>query len=333
MGRAAVRPSRPAARFFRYQTTGNLSSETLPFNLNQFMRCIGRIKDLRRCKNEAAHFFCRKHRWQPLFAAISLLTFIGTATGVFRDVIDPVFAYFSNSSRQIELNKNYPIKFGEGRKEVQRHLGKPQDEGVVFQSYYSEGLRVYYDRHTQQVDGFVVSPQDSGVAFKGLVLGLRVGDLFERAKTLYGNPLYWGQPNPDISLALWHVDGKLLMVSLSRTERDSGRITSMVICMESSFASYDAVATVVAGELHRGLKPSFLEPEALTEDTNVIMAFDNPVFSEPFAVIGTDLCEYGGASTYVMFGESNLVTFWLYPAGDNDEPRIRAIYRPDQIQH
>jgi hypothetical protein len=52
------------------------------------MQCIGRTRDLRRCKNQASTKWlcCKKHRLQPLVLLISLITFAISIVGA----IDPI---------------------------------------------------------------------------------------------------------------------------------------------------------------------------------------------------------------------------------------------------
>jgi hypothetical protein len=289
------------------------------------MQCIGRTKGFRRCKNQAARVFCHTHRWQPLVAAVGLLGFIGAAAGLFRDAIEPLLAYWGDSSRRVELTEDYPVKFGHGRDKVLRLLGQPQDEDAVFQSFYTEGLRIYYGPHTQKVDGFVVAPYESGVVFRGSVLGLHIGDSFDRAKARHGKPEHWGLPNSDLSLALWRIDENILAATLDRTAPDASRITSLVICTEASFAYYEAIAAITASELRRGLRPSFLE-EGAERHANLVMPFDDPVFASFYEVIGTRLGEWGGGWTYVRFGTGAVVAFWIYPLG-GETARVRGIFK------
>ena len=55
------------------------------------MRCIGRTKTFKRCKNETG-ILCKHHYYQIYVAIFSIFTFIATAGGLFQDVIKPLIS-------------------------------------------------------------------------------------------------------------------------------------------------------------------------------------------------------------------------------------------------
>lgn len=57
------------------------------------MRCLGRTKNARRCKNEALsrYAFCRQHRFQPWLAFFAVVSVLGVFFGLYRDAIEPLF--------------------------------------------------------------------------------------------------------------------------------------------------------------------------------------------------------------------------------------------------
>lgn len=56
------------------------------------MRCLGRTKTLRRCKNQARRVFCQHHRFQPLAVCIFLLGLLAALAGLYQDLWNPLRA-------------------------------------------------------------------------------------------------------------------------------------------------------------------------------------------------------------------------------------------------
>lgn len=50
------------------------------------MRCLGRTNTIQRCRNETRSLFCRHHRWQPIAALISIISFLGVLAGIYQDI-------------------------------------------------------------------------------------------------------------------------------------------------------------------------------------------------------------------------------------------------------
>lgn len=72
-------------------------SALLAFRYTQIVRCIGRTKRGKRCKNAAKHFFfCKKHRYQPLTLLTTILGVISIYAGVFQDLFKPGFLFIRN---------------------------------------------------------------------------------------------------------------------------------------------------------------------------------------------------------------------------------------------
>jgi hypothetical protein len=65
------------------------------------MRCLGRTKSLKRCKNKSKGLFCRHHRWQPITFIISILTFIALFGGLYQDVFRPISKTITDGAKLI----------------------------------------------------------------------------------------------------------------------------------------------------------------------------------------------------------------------------------------
>ena len=92
-------------------------------------------------------------------------------------------------SDDVNLERDFPVKFGDNIETVHKKLGMPQETSSIIESYYSEGLRICYDRYTSQVDGFLIQYLESGSVYSGKVLGVRIGDSYAYAKKILGNPI------------------------------------------------------------------------------------------------------------------------------------------------
>lgn len=236
----------------------------------------------------------------------------------------------STPASVIDLETDFPAKFGDSRKDVWTHLGKPQEARVVWDCFYSEGLNIYYDRHTKEVDGFHISRLPSGVSYPGRVLGVRLGDSFDKAKMLHGRPEHWGLPEEDASLAIWQKDNDLrLIIAVSRSGPDAGRILSITYCRENSFANYIPIAATTLQELRNGRPLSFAEEGGDPFFASELRP-DNPLFQMAYDIVDASLGMMGGAIITVYFKNSEVVLLWIYPLGWT-QPRVRMIVKPDEI--
>lgn len=80
------------------------------------MRCIGRTKKSKRCKNDCKVLFCHHHRCQWLIAIFSLFTVIATLVGFYQDAIKPILEKEKIRQEALEgilkaeKEENVPIK-------------------------------------------------------------------------------------------------------------------------------------------------------------------------------------------------------------------------------
>ena len=68
------------------------------------MRCLGRTRTLQRCKNNARIIVCHKHRFEPWFAFVGVVSFFGVVAGIYQDAWKPMFGDNSTSITQIALD-------------------------------------------------------------------------------------------------------------------------------------------------------------------------------------------------------------------------------------
>jgi hypothetical protein len=229
-----------------------------------------------------------------------------------------------------DLETDFPVKFGDTRDSVWAKLGSPQEARVVWDSYYSEGLNIYYDRHTKTVDGFHVAQLPSGVSYGGRVLGIRLGDSFNDARAAYGRPARWGLPEKDASLAVWERDNdRRLILAMSRCEPHAATIVSITYCQDSSFANYIPIVATTLHELRNGWPLTFAE-EGGDPFFASKLSQHSPVFKLDYRIADAQLMPMGGATIAAEFGGAQVIWLWIYPV-DWTQPRVRMIVKPDEI--
>jgi hypothetical protein len=54
------------------------------------MQCFGITKKFKRCKKPAGVIFCNIHKFQPLILLISIIGFISSIAGLYRDAVEPI---------------------------------------------------------------------------------------------------------------------------------------------------------------------------------------------------------------------------------------------------
>lgn len=54
------------------------------------MQCVAITKGQKRCRKTASFLFCPTHRKHPLILGLILLTFLGSVSGIFRDLVEPL---------------------------------------------------------------------------------------------------------------------------------------------------------------------------------------------------------------------------------------------------
>jgi len=237
----------------------------------------------------------------------------------------------SSTAPVLDLETDFPVKFGDTRDSVWTKLGRPQEARLVWDRYYSEGLDIYYDRHTKNVDGFHVAQLPSGVSYGGRVLGIRLGDSFNDASAAYGRPARWGLPEKDASLAVWERDkDRRLILAISRCEPKAGTIVSITYCQNNSFANYIPIAATTLHELRNGW-PLTLAEEGGDPFFASELSRHSPVFKLDCKIADAQLMPMGGAIIAAEFGEGQVIWLWIYPLGWT-QPRVRMIVKPDELR-
>lgn len=232
----------------------------------------------------------------------------------------------------ISLEKHFPVKLDDSRDRVHEIFGDPDATGWLIEHYYSEGIEISYDQHSDTVDGLVIYHLPSGTAFEGTIFGLRLGDSFSKVKETLGKPTFWGLAYKDSSMAVWNIRGKLLVVEIwSNRYRDNkipfhqlGTVKSIMYCNEKSYVGYNVLVVKALAQLQLGQTPKEFEREDI-----VLMdiELDDSVFGESYEILGARPHTFGGAEVLVAFVESETVlAFWVYPL-QWQFPVIRGIYK------
>ncbi len=232
----------------------------------------------------------------------------------------------------ISLEKHFPVKLDDTRQRVSEIFGEPDSVGWLVEHYYSEGIEISYDQHSDTVDGLVIYHLPSGTAFGGTVFGIRLGDLFSKVKEILGKPSFWGLAYRNSSMAVWSIDEKLLVVEIwSNRNRDNtipfqqlGTVKSIIYCNKKSYVGYNVLVVQALEQLQRGEIPKEFEREDITL-MNVNL--DDETFTESYELLGARQAIMGGAEILVAFTESKIVlAFWVYPLQWR-YPVIRSIYK------
>jgi hypothetical protein len=173
----------------------------------------------------------------------------------------------------------------------------------------------------------------SGTAFEGTVFGIKLGDSFARVKEIVGRPSHWGLAYENSSIAVWEVDGKLLVAEFWRSSNDKktllssqqlGTVKSIAYCNRKSFVGYNALVAIAIEQIKRGIIPSSFE----TEDILMMgVNLDSQIFDQEYEMVGARPAIAGGAEVIVGFVKSKTaLAFWVYPL-EWKYPVIRAIYK------
>ncbi len=239
---------------------------------------------------------------------------------------------FGLLNQNISLEKHFPVKLDDSRERVQEIFGKPDSVGWLVEHYYSEGIEISFDQHSDTVDGLVVYHLPSGTAFEGTVFGIRLGDSFSKVKQIIGKPSFWGLAYRNSSMAVWRIDEKLLVIEIwSNRNRDNtipsqqlGTVKSIIYCNKKSYVGYNVLVVQAIEQIQRGEIPKEFEREDITL---MNIELDNPVFKESYELLGARQATMGGAEVLVAFEESEIVlAFWVYPL-QWQFPVIRSIYK------
>ena len=242
---------------------------------------------------------------------------------------------FGLLNRDISLEKHFPVKLDDSRERVQEIFGKPDAIGWLVEHYYSEGIEISYDQHSDMVDGLVVYHLPSGTAFEGTIFGIRLGDSFHKVKQILGKPSFWGLAYRNSTMAVWSIDENLLVIEIwSNRNRDHtipsqqlGTVKSIIYCNEKSYVGYNVLIVKAIEQIQLGNIPDEFEREDITL---MNIELNDPVFNESFELLGARPATLGGAEVLVAFEESKIVlAFWVYPL-QWQFPVIRSIYKIEE---
>jgi hypothetical protein len=228
-----------------------------------------------------------------------------------------------------------PIKFHSSRIEVRDVLGVPQEEARFYEIYWSHGIEVYYNRHEDFADGFVIKRLESGIQYEDKILGIKLGDTFAKVKSILGNPLNWGIPNPHTSIAFYHIDKHFLALSIWRKSPDEpvpdfiiGSVYEISYCEEGSLLACEPMTALAIEDIRQKRDISFHEGNNLEG----VIDFNADFFKEEYFMFPPEYGAMGGYTVLVVFLESmKEIEFWFYDLGWSSMV-IRTIYDRDLFQ-
>lgn len=232
--------------------------------------------------------------------------------------------------KALSLEEKFPVKLNHSREHVHKVLGEPDAIGWQLEQYYSEGIEISYDQHHDFVEGLTITHLPSGTAFEGTLFGIKLGDTFSKAKEVLGPPDFWGLSYENTSMAVWEIaDTYVLIWIWSNKKRDNsvpfqqlGTIRSISYCNKKSLIGYNVLAAKAMEQIKRGEKPKEFEREDIQH-----IDIEDPLFDEPFELLGGKPAIMGGAEVWVGFPESKeVIAFWIYPL-EWRYPVIRAVYK------
>ena len=119
------------------------------------MKCLGRTRTLQRCKNNARIIVCHKHRFEPWFALLAVLGFIGMIAGLYQDAWKPLFGVNEST---LTYNAQQPSQFD-------RVTAKLDNLSATIDSKLSTGvselksLRAKYARFGSEFGGKEMPPK------------------------------------------------------------------------------------------------------------------------------------------------------------------------------
>ncbi|TDN97661.1 SEFIR domain-containing protein [Sunxiuqinia elliptica] len=212
------------------------------------------------------------------------------------------------------------FKLGRDKKFVHKNLGEPQYDYGLIESFWSHGIQIYYNRHSENVDGVLLKRLPSGVTYEGNLLGVSLGSSFAEVKSILGNPINWGLPDAYTSFAFYHIDKRYLTLAIWRNKPDKddsdfkiGSIYGIAYCEECSALSCEPIVAITIEDIRAGRNSKFLE-KGLETFHNVDP--NASFFHEPYDMVPAQFGIFGGYFVTVAFRESKtILVFWLYDLG------------------
>lgn len=211
---------------------------------------------------------------------------------------------------------NDVLKLGLSKTQVHKIIGTPDTNNALVETYWSHGLEVFYNKHSNKVDGILAKRQPSGIRYEYEINGIYLGESFAEIKAKLGNPLNWGLPNPFTSYAFYKINKRFITVALWRATPDKeyadfkiGTAYAIAYCEEDSVIACEAIIAVTIEEIRARKKLSYLERKAKDYNIDFKASFFNEeyIISPPYPFIG------GGYMVTVLFQDSGtLIDFWLY---------------------
>jgi TIR domain len=230
---------------------------------------------------------------------------------------------FTKLNQHEKKNDNsFIIDLRDSKEVVRNKLGNPQQESPLTDVFWNHGIEVYYNKHDDFADGFIVKRLPSGVAFEGEILGVKLGDTFGEVKAKLGNPINWGLPGEHSSLAFYHIDNQFITIAIWREKPEDapsdfkiGSVYAIGYCLECSVLACEPMSTLAIEDIRQGRKISFLEDDSMN---SAIYDIDvtSPFFKEVYHTIPPYIAMMGGYMVTTIFPKSGkIIDFWFYDLG------------------
>lgn len=260
-----------------------------------------------------------------LIAIVTLVAGSIIALAKFTDALSKLTTLLSKIIAHLRKT-TIPVCLGWDRAAVRKALGEPNRQGRGFDTFFSKGLAIFYDRDGK-VDGIWASRMETGTEFIGKIKGISLGDTFDECRRELGEPQEWGLPSSHFSLGVWTREQDLLLIEIWRQRPTvggyidivPGTVKSIRLARKNSTTVYEAVVAVAIEFIRQGQRPPQLEEGAIIE---VDLKAD--YFHEDYEIFGTAGTLMGGANVGVAFAGGQALRFWIYPLA-GIEPAIRAI--------
>jgi hypothetical protein len=123
------------------------------------MKCLGRTRALKRCRNQTRRYFCHHHWYQPWAVLVTVFTLIATAGGFYRDLIEPALQSLGQRDRsakkQVAPQSHESLTFSVPRRFVELGLSVPPDLMAVSGTTDVHGLFEIYLSLNDVSDGSI----------------------------------------------------------------------------------------------------------------------------------------------------------------------------------
>lgn len=100
------------------------------------------------------------------------------------------------------LGFDLPFKLGEQREEVVQKIG-PADVETIVDRYDRFGFILWYNIY-ETLDQIIATTLQSGSTYKGVLFGVKIGDMIQTCINLWGEPSYTDDKKLDFKTHVWN---------------------------------------------------------------------------------------------------------------------------------